>query len=116
MFSPLIQYSVASTPHRALRIVKAVGCLIHDQSRGWMLTRGGEPTPSSQQGTSSSELNADANIRLRAGSISAVGVDMFQPSQRSGQKVAVKGVLSPALGEPRINVTSLQATSSSCTN
>jgi hypothetical protein len=43
-----------------------------------------------------------------------VGVNVFDPSSRVGQKVTVKGALIKSTAEDRINVTSLQKLADGC--
>ena len=43
-----------------------------------------------------------------------LGIGVFNPSSRKGQKVAVKGVLIKDANESRLNVTSLQTVAATC--
>jgi hypothetical protein len=119
MFSPLAQYAVsatraaapdADTPH----IVRVVGCLNQDRSRKWLLTRAGVPVVSDSQATSTVELNAVAASPPGIETLELLGVDVFDPGDRGGQKVAVKGVLIPGADHIRVNVTSLQTLAAAC--
>ena len=119
MFSPLVQYAVSTTApaapgHGAPRMVGAVGCLNQDRSKKWLLTRVGEPVTTNNQATSTVELKAASASPLGVKSLQLLGVDIFNPRDHVGQKVAVKGVLIPETGSGRVNVTSLQTLSATC--
>jgi mono/diheme cytochrome c family protein len=116
MFSPFIQYSVDEQPAEPLKLVTAVGCLVHDRSGGWNLEHGGRATPTDQQGTSSTELSANQQMPLGSERYMLLGADVFRPLKFAGSKMVVKGVLIPTAHEPRINVTSMQPTALSCSN
>ena len=119
MFSPLVQYAVSSTgpappdantPH----IVRVVGCLTQERSKKWLLTKAGEPAVTNSQSTSTGELKTFAANPLGAKSLELLGVDIFNPRDHDGQKVAVKGVFIPGAGNGRVNVTSLQTLAAGC--
>jgi hypothetical protein len=119
MFSPLAQYSVSATGPAApardtLHIVRVVGCLNQDRSKKWLLTRAGEPVVTNSQATSTVELKAAAVTPLGVKTLELLGVEVFDPRDRGGQKVAVKGVLIPEGGNSRVNVTSLQTLAAAC--
>ena len=133
MFSPFIQFSVDSQspavvaqPHDSqseseqpriestLDIVEVVGCLEQSSSKTWQLTKTGDPSVSETQSTSALELQAAAAKPLGNQQDTLIGVDVFNPAARKGQKVAVKGILIKAANESRINVTSLQSADAAC--
>jgi DNA-directed RNA polymerase subunit M/transcription elongation factor TFIIS len=114
MFTPLVQYSVEPGPGTPLPLVTAVGCLVPGRTGGWGLEHGSAPQASDTQGTSSAELRASAAMPLGSARYQLLGVDGFDPSSHAGSRVVVKGVLIPAGGAARLNVTSLQSTSSTC--
>ena len=119
MFSPLVQYAVSATgpaePGKdAPRIVRVVGCLKQDRSGKWLLTQAGEPVVSNSQATSTVELKAASASPIGAGTLELLGVDIFNPHGHDGQKVAVKGVFIPQVGNSRVNVTSLQTLAAAC--
>lgn len=117
MFSPLAQYSIAESAGSGLRLVSAVGCLVRSgAAAGWILSRAGKVFATAGQGSSSTEIAAASGLPLGTGSYRLIGVEEFDPLNILNSKVVVKGVMIPAPGRPRINVTSLQATSSSCVN
>jgi hypothetical protein len=119
MFSPLAQYAVPTTgqasPARdTLHIVRIVGCLNQDRSKKWLLSRAGEPVMTDNQAASMAELEAAAASPLGDKTLELLGVGIFNPGERGGQKVAVKGVWIPAAGNSRVNVTSLQTLAAAC--
>jgi len=78
------------------------------------LTNTSDPRVSETQATSAAELKAAAARPLGNQQNQLVGVRVFNPSSRKGQKVAVKGVLIRDTSERRLNVTSLQTLDASC--
>jgi mono/diheme cytochrome c family protein len=114
MFSPLIQYSAGEPGADRLGLVTAVGCLVHKTSGSWWLSHGSLSKPTETQGTSSGELAASAAVPLGRHQYELLGSDVFNPLQQVGHKVVVKGVLIPAAQGNRINVTSIQSTTSGC--
>jgi hypothetical protein len=116
MFTPLIQYSVDQPPAEPLKLVTAVGCLIHGRNGSWTLDHGSGAMPADQQGTSSTELGANRQIALGSEHYQLLGADVFRPLKFAGNRIVVKGVLIPTANERRINVTSMQPTALSCPN
>jgi hypothetical protein len=119
MFSPLAQYAVsaastAAPSSGAPRIVRVVGCLNQGRSRQWLLTKAGEPVVTNTQATSMAELKAAAANPLGVKTLELLGVDVFNPGDHDGHKVAVKGVLIQEASHSRVNVTSLQTLSAAC--
>jgi hypothetical protein len=119
MFSPLAQYAVsaagpAAPDREAAHIVRVVGCLNQDRSKQWLLTRAGEAVVTNSQATSMAELKAAAASPLGVKTLELLGVDVFNPGDHGGQKVAVKGVLVHEAGQSRVNVTSLQTLAAGC--
>jgi hypothetical protein len=119
MFSPLAQYAVAASGPAAPdadtpQIVRVVGCLNQGRSKKWLLTRSGDPVVTNSQATSTVELKAAAASPLGLETLDLLGVDVFNPVDHRGQKVAIKGVLIPEAGNSRVNVTSLQTLAAAC--
>jgi len=119
MFSPLVQYAVSpsapATPGKdSPHLVRAVGCLKQDSSKKWLLTKAGDPAMTNSQAASTPELKAASETPLGLETLELLGVDIFNPRTHNGQKVAVKGVLIPAAGNSRVNVTSLQTLAATC--
>jgi len=142
MFTPFIQYSIddrdsSKTPmtttfgprteeqpntsqqeqgaeKAALEIGEVVGCLEADHAGRWLLTNGSQPTATETQATSSMELKTAAARPLGSQHYQLLGVGVFNPSDRQGKKVAVKGILISGSDGIRINVTSLQVAAPNC--
>jgi mono/diheme cytochrome c family protein len=114
MFTPFIQYSADEPPAKRLDLVSAVGCLAHEPSGQWRLVHGSEAISTSTQGTSSTELATSSAVPFGGRQYKLLGIDVFNPAKRVGNKVVSKGVLIPTPEGDRINVTSLQSTQSSC--
>ena len=95
MFTPFIQYSADERPAERLDLVSAVGCLAHEPSGRWRLGHGSEAMSTSTQGTSSTELAASSAAPFGGHQYELLGIDVFNPAQRVGNKVVAKGVLIP---------------------
>jgi hypothetical protein len=67
------------------------------------------------QAASSATLKAAEARPLGSRRYQLLGVSVFDPSSRKGEKVAVKGILIEDAKESRINVTSLQMVAPNCT-
>jgi mono/diheme cytochrome c family protein len=145
MFTPFIQYTIddqnpaqptqpqsgpeGTLEHNAL-VVEVVGCLEQGPSSDWILNNASDPVVSKTQSTSSADLKAAAIKPLGNQADQLLGVTVFSPSSRKGQKVAVKGVLITDINNKdankkdenqkenkkpnRINVTSLQMVAATC--
>lgn len=127
MFTPIIQYSIDSDdparpktdrPQRrkpdALKIVEAVGCLVQNPSKMWMLTHASNPGVTKTQSTSQTELTATSSRALGDQQYLLLGAGAFNPQNHGGRKVAVKGVLINHAPDYRLNVTSLQTVGEGC--
>jgi hypothetical protein len=97
-----------------LEIGQVVGCLEAGHAGGWLLTNGSEPTANETQATSSMELKAATGRPLGSQRYQLIGVGVFKPSLRQGEKVAVKGILINGSQGIRVNVTSLQTVATNC--
>jgi len=97
-----------------LEIGEVVGCLGTNAAGDWLLTNAGQPMVSETEATSSAALKAAEARPLGSQRYDLLGVNIFNPSNRKGEKVAVKGILINNSSTFRINVTSLQSVSSSC--
>ncbi len=115
MFTPLIQYSVNQPPAEPLKLVTAVGCLVHGLNGSSALDHGSGAMPADQQGTSSTELGANRQIALGSEHYQLLGADVFRPLKFFGNRIVVKGII-PTANDPRINVTSMQPTAPRCPN
>jgi hypothetical protein len=78
------------------------------------LIKAGEPVVTNTQATSMAELKAAAANPLGVETLQLLGVDVFNPRDHGGQKVAVKGVLIQEASNSRVNVTSLQTLAAAC--
>lgn len=114
MFTPFIQYSAEERPASQLDLVSAVGCLAQRPSGQWRLDHGSPATSTNTQGTSSTELATSSSLPFGAHQYELLGTDVFNPAQRAGNKIVVKGVLISTPDGDRINVTSMQSTPSPC--
>ncbi len=135
MFTPFIQYTIdnqrvttdATDPHPArepkVEIAQVEGCLEQEPSGTWTLSHAGQPSASTTQGTTASELAElkEASTKPSGGRrFQLLGISVFNPMSRKGEKVAVKGVLIEKAGDVsraedgRLNVTSLQTIAERC--
>lgn len=106
------QQPAAATP--PLDIVEVVGCLAQGAGGAWMLVKAGQAAVTKTQFTTTTELKAAAAKPLGSGQFRLIGVDVFKPSGRQGQRVVVKGVLIKSMPEPGVNVTSFQTLAPAC--
>jgi hypothetical protein len=139
MFTPFIQYSIDSqdptkppmmarnqdvkgntsrqqerAEKSVLGIGEVVGCLEASTRGNWLLSNASDPTISEIQAASSATLKAAETKPLGSRRYQLLGVRVFDPSSRKGEKVAVKGILIQDAKESRINVTSLQMVAAGC--
>jgi mono/diheme cytochrome c family protein len=141
MFTPFIQYSIdsqdtseppamapgqsqdekastsgqrRSTDNKSLQTGEVVGCLVAAPSGNWLLTKASQPAVSDAQATTSTALKAAEAKPLGNQRYQLLGVKVFNPSRRQGEKVAVKGILIEDANGIRINVTSLQSVATNC--
>jgi hypothetical protein len=84
MFTPFLQYTIDKTDHRA-PIRETAGCLDGNPGSGWTVD----------------------SYRL-------IGAGVFQPSDRKGQRVSVRGLFIGDANGNRLNVTSLRTIGKSC--
>ena len=141
MFTPFIQYSIDSkdptkppmvahgqsgkgnlsqeqerVERNVLGIGEVVGCLEASPRGDWLLNNAGDPTISEIQAGSSATVKAAEAKPLGNKRYLLLGVSVFNPSSRKGDKVAVRGILIKDDKDIRINVTSLQLVATSCSN
>ena len=102
-------------PAPPLDIVEVVGCLSEISKETWVMTRGAEPLVSKVPFTNADAVSQAGARPLGTRQYRLIGVSPFQPAMRKGHKVVVKGVLIKDTTETRINVTSLQTASDTCT-
>jgi mono/diheme cytochrome c family protein len=124
MFTPFVQYSIAEAPAQGpaaekdprVELAEIRGCLEQGPAQSWMLVNASDPVVSTTQATSSEALPAASSKPLGDRSYQLVGAHAFHPAAAKGQKVAVKGALIPDGKLNRLNVTSLQSLSASCSS
>ena len=97
-------------------LVEMVGCLAQRPDHRWVLTSAGEPAVSRDQPLTSDEVKRAAASPLGTDTFLLVSVLPFKPDTYQGQKVSAKGLFYKTPSENRLNVTSLQPVSPSCTN
>jgi mono/diheme cytochrome c family protein len=141
MFTPFIQYSIdsqnpaelptksasqsqhektstsvqqRSTDKGSLQTGEVVGCLVAAPSGNWLVTKASQPVVSDAQATTSIALKVAEEKPLGNQRYQLLGVRVFNPSRRQGEKVAVKGILIEDANGIRINVTSLQSVATNC--
>ena len=101
-------------------LVKVVGCLAQDGSRGWALSRAGDPARvHSANETTAAELAASTNKTLgtqifELPNLAELG-PAFVAEANQGHKVLVKGVLGRRANAMRINVLSVGSIAAGCT-
>jgi hypothetical protein len=122
MFTPFLQYILdnqdLTKPQpqhlNVLDVTEVGGCLEQGPARTWMLTNASDPIVSETQAMSSMDLKDAAARPLGNRQYQLLGVSVFNPLIHNRGKVAVKGVLIKAAKETRLNVTSLQTISATC--
>ena len=98
-----------NAPH----LVAVVGCL-EQTADGWALTKAAEPVDSKSPGTTQTAIKEADNKALGSLRFRLLGMGLFAPDTRKGQKVEVRGILIPDPKDNRVNVTSLQTVNASC--
>lgn len=97
------------------QIVQVIGCLDQAADGAWSLSKATEPVPSDTPGTSETSIKESGGKPLGKTRFRLIGVSLFAPETRKGQKVEVKGILIKDAKESRVNVTSLQTANATCT-
>ena len=117
MFSPFIQFAIERPAGESKRkesaVVAVVGCLEPDGKDGWSV-RNAEQSVSKAQSTTAAEIDAAKAKPPGKLNVQLLGVEVFNPSNLRGQRVAAKGILIDAEKLTRVNVTSLQSLGASC--
>jgi hypothetical protein len=102
---------------RALRnfsLVQVVGCLTQGADQSWTLTRASSPVLGRDRPATADELKSEAAKPMGNETYQLVSVAPFQPDARSGQRIAIKGLLYKAPDKSRVNVSSLQLVGNAC--
>ena len=102
-------------PAPPLEVVEVVGCLDERPAATWIVMRGSDPVVTKTQWTTAAAVAQASSRPLGMREYRLIGVRVFSPAAHKGHKVAVKGVLIPDAKEARINVTSMQTASETCT-
>jgi mono/diheme cytochrome c family protein len=95
-------------------LVQAVGCLATGPNSTWILTRTAEPVVTREDVPSERALASAASKPLGTRTFRLISVVPFKPESHTGQKVEARGLIYNEPGDERINVTSLRATGSNC--
>ena len=98
-----------------LEIVRVIGCLKQPGGETWVLTSATAPIPSASTGTSATSLREAEGTLLGTKRFRLIGISAFVPESQKGHKVEVKGILIKDVKESRVNVTSLQTVTTTCT-
>jgi mono/diheme cytochrome c family protein len=104
----------AGIPNFAL--VQVVGCLASAPRNGWSLSRASEPVATREEESTPASLTAAQSKPLGTQDVHLVSAAGFKPASNAGKKVEARGLLYRDGGETRINLTSLQPLSQSCSN
>ena len=95
-------------------LVEVVGCL-SQTGANWVLTNASDPAPSTTSFTTPEAVKAAAEKPLGTGQIRLLGTAPFSPDGHKGHKMVVRGLLIKSGGETRINLSSFQMVSETCT-
>ena len=101
---------------RNFSVVEVVGCLTEGPDHAWMLTNTSEPTLTRERPSTAEELKEAVSRLLGTGTFRLVSAAPFKPESHNGQKVSAKGLVYRAPNKDRLNLSSLQMVSPSCTN
>jgi mono/diheme cytochrome c family protein len=99
---------------RNFSVVEVVGCLMQAGERAWTLTRTTDPVLTNGRPSTALELEALTARPLGTHTFELVGVAPFKPDGRSGQKIEAKGLLYRAPQKARLDLSSFQIVSPSC--
>ena len=96
-------------------IVQVIGCLEQASDKSWFVNKAGAAAPSQSTGTSAASLKEAETKPLGKERFRLIGLSVFSPEAQKGHKVEVKGILIKDAKENRVNVTSIQTASDTCT-
>ena len=95
-------------------LVTAVGCLVKGDGNTWMLTKSTEPA-STRDDTSTPQTLATAATRpLGDKTVRLLNSVPFKPEAHVGHRMEARGLIYNDAGNTRLNVTSLQVASETC--
>jgi len=95
-------------------LVEVVGCL-SQTGANWVLTNASDPAPSTTSFTTPEAVKAAAEKPLGTEQIRLLGTGSFSPDGHKGHKMVVRGLLIKSGSETRINLSSFQMVSETCT-
>ncbi len=99
---------------RNFSLVQVVGCLTPGADHSWTLTRASSPVLGRDRPATADELKGEAAKPMGRETYQLVSVAPFQPDARSGQRIAIKGLLYKGADKSRVNVSSLQFVGNAC--
>lgn len=94
-------------------LVRVVGCLIQRPDSSWVLTHGTDPLRTRESAPDPAATSADTPA-LGTQTFQLMDIGASRPENYKGQIVRVKGLLMRQPEGTRLNVTSLQASGSTC--
>ena len=97
-----------------LEVVEIIGCLAEDPKGTWVVTNATEPVASRNPYTNEAAIKEAEAKPLGKARFVLIAVSMFNPDSHRAHKVAVKGLLIKDAKGDRLNVTSLQTASTTC--
>jgi len=98
-------------------LVQVVGCLTPGQNKRWTLTNASDPVSTKDESATPAMLKTAAAKPLGTQTLELVSVSSsFNPDAHKSQKVEVRGLLYRDPKYVELNLTSLEAVSSSCSN
>jgi len=94
-------------------LVEVVGCL-SQTGANWVLTNASDPATSTTSFTTPEAVKAAAEKPLGTEQIRLLGTAPFSPEGHKGHKMVVRGLLIKSGSETRLNLTSFQMVSETC--
>ena len=106
-------------PPQKLDVVSVTGCLTQGPGDTWVLTNATDPAPTNRtekMATTTTPSTAATTMPPAAGKnrFKLIGILELNVPSHKGHTVTVKGILIPAQPEKRINLTSVQMVSATC--
>ncbi len=95
-------------------LVEVVGCL-SQTGANWILTNASDPATSTTSFTTPEAVKAAAEKPLGTEQIRLLGTAPFSPEGHKGHKMVARGLLIKSAGDTRLNLTSFQMVSETCT-
>ena len=106
-------------PAQKVSVVSVTGCLAPGPGDTWLLTNATEPVAASRRPAAPSATAPDSSakpapVTLGKNQFKLIGLLEMNVPAHKGHTVTVRGLLIPAANERRINLTSLQMVSETC--